>query len=66
MLVKDGCAVAFLGKDNISKGMTDKTFAEKDEMVLANLLLSLEDMTLFNVEVESTTKGLWDKLKKIY
>lgn len=66
MLVKDGCAVAFLEKDNISKGMIDKTFAEKDEMVLANLLLSLEDMTLFNVEVESTTKGLWDKLKKIY
>ncbi|KAK9113082.1 hypothetical protein Scep_020601 [Stephania cephalantha] len=66
VLVKDGCAVALLGKDGKPEGMTDKTFAEKDEMAVANILLALEDTVLFNVEGESSAIGLWDKLKNIY
>ncbi|GKU94135.1 hypothetical protein SLEP1_g7663 [Rubroshorea leprosula] len=66
MLVKDGCAVAFLPREEKPEGMTDKQFSKKDEMALANLQLALDDNVLFNVETESTAKGLWEKLKNIY
>ena len=46
--------------------MTEKQFAEKDELALANLLLTLDDSVLFNVESETIVKRLWDKLKNIY
>lgn len=35
-------------------------------MALANRFLALEDTILFNIEIESTTKRLWEKLKGIY
>lgn len=66
MLVKDGSTVAFLGKDSKLEGMPDKTFTKKNEMALTSLLLALEDTILFNIEVESIVKTLWDKLKNIY
>ncbi|GKV52302.1 hypothetical protein SLEP1_g58891 [Rubroshorea leprosula] len=50
VLVKDGCAVALLPREEKPEGMTDKQFFEKDEMALANLQLALDDNVLFNVE----------------
>ena len=64
VLVKDGCAIAISNKR--LEEMTEKQFAEKDELALANLLLTLDDLVLFNVESEIIVKGLWDKLKNIY
>ncbi|KAK6267017.1 hypothetical protein QUC31_017854 [Theobroma cacao] len=66
VLVKDGCVVALLTKEDKPEDMTDKQFIEKDEMALANLQLDLEDNVLFNVEIETFAKGLWDKFKSIY
>ena len=66
MLVKDGCAIAFLNKEDKLEGMTNKQFAKKDEMALANLFLRLEDSILFNIETETNAKRLLKKLKSIY
>lgn len=64
--MKDGCAVALLDKEGRLEGMTDKSFAEKDDEAFANLLLSFGDTLMFNVEAETTAKGMWEKLKNIY
>ena len=58
VLVKDGCTVALLDKEDKLEEMRDKQFIEKDEMVLANLFLALEDTVLFNVETKTTAKRL--------
>lgn len=63
LLVKDGCVVALLDQESRPKGMTDNTFAGKDEMASTISLLVLDDTVLFNVEANPTTKGLSEKLK---
>ncbi|KAK6242410.1 hypothetical protein SCA6_007799 [Theobroma cacao] len=57
VLVKDGCAVALSTKKDKPEGMTDKQFAERAEIALANLQLALEDNVLFNMETETSAKG---------
>ncbi|KAK6256141.1 hypothetical protein SCA6_017446 [Theobroma cacao] len=55
VLVKDGCVVALLTKEDKPEDMTDKQFIEKDKMALANLQLDLEDNVL---DVDSIVASL--------
>ena len=52
--VKDCCAVTILDKK--PEGMIEKQFAEKDELALANLLLTLDDSMLFNINLGQSRK----------
>ncbi|PKI61542.1 hypothetical protein CRG98_018038 [Punica granatum] len=63
---EDRYAVVLLGEEKKPNKLSDEKFVEKDEMMLADLLLALEDSVLFNVKSETTAKGLWDKLRSIY
>ena len=63
ILIKDGCAVALKDKENKSEGMIDKVFVEKDELTMANIYLTLNEVILLNVSEETTAKCLWEKLQ---
>ena len=41
ILIKNGCVVALKGKENMPKGMIDKVFAEKDELAIAIIYVTL-------------------------
>lgn len=66
ILVKNACAVALLGKDTMTRMMTDIKFHGKDKMPWANLILALEDSVLAHVATEKTAKDLWERLENIY
>lgn len=47
--------------------MTDAQFAVKDEIAKINILLTLKDRILFNVQmVDTINKELWESLNRIY
>lgn len=47
--------------------MTDAQFAVKDEIAKINILLTLKDKILFNVQmVDTINKELWESLNRIY
>ena len=46
--------------------MMDGQFEEKDKLAMANLYLALDDLVLFNIEIKTTAKGVWKKIKNLY
>ena len=39
-------------------------YEEKDMLTMTNPYLALDDSVLFNIEVETTTKGIWKKVEE--
>ena len=66
VLIKDGCEIALQEKECKPQEMTDAQYEEKDKLAMANLYLALDDLVLFNIETETTAKGVWKKLKNLY
>ena len=58
VLIKDGCEIALQEKECKSQEMTDAQYEEKDKLAIANLYLVLDDSVLFNIETETTAKGI--------
>ena len=58
VLIKDGCEIALQGKKHKPQEMTDGQYEEKDILAMANFYLTLDDLVLFNIEVETIAKGV--------
>ena len=46
--------------------MTDWQYEEKDKLAMMNLYLVLDDSVSFNIEIDTTAKEIWKKLKNLY
>lgn len=66
MLVEDNCALALKGVTTKPITMSVEEWDIMDVKARANIHPSLIDSVLFNVVKETTVKGLWGKLNKLY
>ena len=65
VLIKDGCKIALQEKEYKSQEMIDGQYEEKDKLAMANLYLAMDDSILINIEIETTVKEVWKKLKNL-
>lgn len=63
--MKDGCEIVLQGKKSKPEGMKNKQFEENDKIALTNMFLALDNSLLFNVEIETITKRVWERLKRL-
>ena len=66
LLIKHDLAIAIEGKAKKPTAMSEEDWTKTDEKAMAEILLSLSANVLFNVNNETSTKAVWDKLHSMY
>ena len=66
LLVNHDLAIAIGGKEKKQTSMTDGTQNKTNEKEMTNIFLSFSKNMLFNVNNETSTKEVWDKLQGMY